>query len=57
MAMVAPSVVGQLPFSINKIAQGLIQSGFAEVFEVAYGADVTARTEAEDFKERMERVQ
>lgn len=54
VAMVAPSVVGQLPFSINKIAQGLIQSGFDEVFEVAYGADTTARTEAEDFKERME---
>ena len=54
IAMVAPSVVGQLPVSINKIAQGLIESGFDKVFEVAHGADVTARTEAEDFKERME---
>ena len=54
VAMLAPSVVGQLPVSINKIAQGLIKAGFDEVFEVAYGADVTARTEAVDFKERME---
>ena len=50
VAMLAPSVVGQLPVSINKIAQGLIKAGFDEVFEVAYGADVTARTEAVDFK-------
>ncbi len=55
VAMVAPSVVGQLPVSVNKIAQALIDSGFTEVVEVAYGADTTARTEAEDFKERMEK--
>lgn len=55
VAMLAPAVVGQLPVSINKIAQGLIEAGFSEVFEVAQGADTTARTEAEDFKERMER--
>lgn len=55
VAMVAPAVVGQLPVSVNKIAQGLIKVGFDEVFEVAQGADVTARTEAKDFQERMER--
>ena len=55
VAMLAPSVVGQLPVSINKIAQGLIDAGFSEVVEVAQGADITARTEAEDFHERMER--
>lgn len=53
--MLAPAVVGQLPVSINKIAQALVESGFSEVFEVAQGADTTARTEAEDFKERMEK--
>ena len=55
IAMVAPAVVGQLPVSVNKIAMALTQCGFSEVFEVAQGADTTARTEAEDFKERMER--
>lgn len=54
MAMVAPSVVGQLPVSVNKIAQALVDCGFTEVFEVAQGADTTARTEAVDYKERME---
>lgn len=55
VAMLAPAVVGQLPVSINKIAQGLIEAGFSEVFEVAQGADITAKTEAKDFQERMER--
>ena len=55
VAMLAPAVVGQLPVSVNKIAMALTHCGFSEVIEVAQGADVTARTEAEDFKERMER--
>lgn len=55
VAMLAPAVVGQLPVSVNKIAQALIQCGFSDVIEVAVGADITARTEAEDFRERMER--
>ena len=54
IAFAAPSVVGQLPVSINKIAQGLIESGFSEVFEVAQGADITTKTEALEFQERME---
>lgn len=55
VAMLAPAVVGQLPVSINKIAQALIHCGFSDVIEVAQGADITAKTEAEDFKERMEK--
>lgn len=55
VAMLAPSVVGQIPFSINKIAQALIDIGFYKVIEVARGADITAVNEAKDFKERMER--
>lgn len=55
VAMLAPSVVGQLPVPITKIAQALIHCGFSEVKEVAQGADITTRTEAEDFIERMER--
>ncbi len=55
IALMAPAVVGQLPISINKIAQAFIECGFSDVYEVAQGADVTTRTEAEDYKERMER--
>lgn len=55
VAMLAPAVVGQLPTSVNKIAQALKQCGFSDVMEVAVGADITARTEAEDYTERMER--
>lgn len=52
-AMLAPSVVGQLPCSINQIAEGLIQSGFSKVVEVAVGADLTAKHEAHEFEEKI----
>lgn len=55
IAMLAPSVVGQLPFSINKIAKALEKSGFSTIYEVAQGADITAKTEQVDFKERMDK--
>jgi Fe-S-cluster-containing hydrogenase component 2 len=55
VAMVAPSIVGQIPESINKVAQALIESGFSKVIEVALGADLTATNEAVDFRERMEK--
>lgn len=54
VAMVAPSVVGQMPASINQIATALVKAGFSTVYEVAQGADITTKHEAEDFKERME---
>ena len=53
VAMLAPSVVGQLPVKIGQIAQGLIEAGFDDVYEVAQGADVTAVKEAEEFSERI----
>lgn len=53
VGMLAPSVVGQLPVSINKIAAGLIDAGFSDVYEVAQGADLTSEHESHDFKERM----
>jgi len=55
VAMLAPAVVGQLPASINKMATALKLCGFSDVKEVAQGADITTRTEAEDYLERMER--
>lgn len=55
VAMIAPSVVGQLPCSIEQLKTGLLQAGFSSVEEVALGADLTAIHEAKDFKERMEK--
>lgn len=53
IAMIAPSIVGQIPVKIGQIAQGLIKAGFDDVYEVALGADCTAKNEAEEFKERI----
>lgn len=55
VAMIAPAIAGQLPVSVNKVAAGLIKAGFDTVLEVAEGADITAKTEAKDFVERMEK--
>lgn len=54
IAMVAPAIMGQLPCSPEQLKQAIIQLGFADVYEVAQGADITTRTEAKEFEERME---
>ncbi|MDR1657077.1 MAG: monomeric [FeFe] hydrogenase [Deltaproteobacteria bacterium] len=54
-AMVAPAIAGQFPVSLEKIFGGLKKLGFAQVMEVATGADVTSQHESEEFIERMER--
>ena len=54
VAMLAPSVVGQLPCTLGQIQAGFLKSGFAKVVEVATGADLTALHEAVDFQERLE---
>lgn len=53
VAMIAPSVVGQLPGTLPQLANGLIQAGFDEVVEVAQWADITAIEEVKDFRERL----
>lgn len=53
VAMLAPSVVGQLPCTINQIADGLKKAGFSRVVEVAFGADITAMNEAKEFGEKV----
>ncbi len=52
-ALIAPSIIGQFPASLGRIVTALRQLGFAEVLEVALGADVTSRREAAEFAERM----
>ncbi|MBR1777957.1 MAG: monomeric [Alphaproteobacteria bacterium] len=55
VALLAPAAAGQMPVGLGRIASGLIKAGFDAVLEVAQGADITAKTEAKDFQERMER--
>ena len=53
IAMIAPSIAGQFPGNIYQLKTAIIKAGFDDVYEVAQGADITARTEAKEFMERM----
>lgn len=54
VAMVAPAIMGQLPCTPQQLNTAIRKTGFSDVYEVAQGADITTRNEAEDFVERME---
>lgn len=53
IALVAPAFLGYLPCAPNKLKSAFSKIGFAQTWEVAQGADITAETEAHDFTERM----
>ncbi len=53
IAMFAPALIGHLPCSAEQIKAAFKKIGFFDVYEVAQGADVTAKTEAKDFEERL----
>lgn len=53
IAMVAPSIVGQFPGTIGQTITGLKEIGFDHIYEVAYGADITAKKEAEELIEKL----
>ncbi len=56
VALLAPSAAGQFPGTTTKqLKTALLKAGFYDAFEVAWGADVTARLEAQEFRERMAR--
>ncbi|MBE7710420.1 MAG: 4Fe-4S dicluster domain-containing protein [Cyanobacteria bacterium SIG32] len=55
IAMVAPAIMGQLPCTPKQLKEAILNLGFAEVYEVAQGADITTRTEAAEFEERLEK--
>jgi [FeFe] hydrogenase (group B1/B3) len=57
IAMLAPSIMGQLPCTPQQLKQAIIDIGFSDVVEVALGADITTKNEAAEFKERMEEGQ
>lgn len=54
IAMVAPALMGQLPCTPKQMRAAILKLGFADVYEVAQGADITTKNEAEEFIERME---
>ena len=54
IAMVAPAMFGQLPCTPKQLKEAIMKLGFSDVYEVAQGADVTTKTEAAEFTERLE---
>lgn len=55
VAMLAPSFVGQfgMKITVAQVIAGLRRMGFANVVEVAVGADITTLHEAEEFVEKV----
>ena len=53
IAMLAPSIMGQLPCTPKQLKQAILDIGFSDVVEVAVGADITTEKEAAEFKERV----
>ena len=52
-AVIAPSIAGQFaPASYGQVVTGLKKLGFAEVYEVALGGDMTADREADEWVEK-----
>ena len=54
IAIVAPAIAGQFKTPLPNILGAIKKLGFDEVVEVAKGADVTTKNEAEEFIEKME---
>ncbi len=55
VAMYAPAIAAQFRAAPGQLESALKQAGFARIWEVAIGADITADKEAHEFAERMER--
>lgn len=55
VAMIAPAIAGQFRGNLYQLKTAILKSGFYDVYEVAKGADMTAKNEAREFVERMEK--
>ncbi len=53
IAMVAPAIVGQFSAEFGQLITAIKGIGFDDVVEVSYGAEMTARHEAEEFSEML----
>ncbi|MBR6163948.1 monomeric [bacterium] len=51
--MFAPAIAGEFEGTIGQLKSALKKVGFTNVYEVARGADITIKTEAQEFRERM----
>lgn len=54
VAIVAPAIAGQFRSSLENILGAIKKLGFDQVHEVAKGADITTKNEAEEFVEKMQ---
>lgn len=54
VAIAAPAIAGQFGSDLGRIRRSFRQLGFADMVEVAHGAEVTARNEAAELAERLE---
>lgn len=57
VAMIAPSIAGQFPGTVNQSVAALRQLGFSHVIEVAAGAEKTTAAEAAEYAERRKKGQ
>ncbi len=55
VALVAPSAQFQFPGGVEKLFSAIVKAGFADVIEVALGAEMTSEHEAAEFIERMKK--
>ncbi|BDX36808.1 hydrogenase [Tenuifilaceae bacterium CYCD] len=53
VALLAPAIAGQFGVDLGRIINGFKLIGFQYVYEVAHGAETTARLEAEELEERL----
>ena len=53
VAMVAPSAERQFPGTVEQLLSACAKAGFADVIEVALGAEMTTRHETAEFVERL----
>ena len=57
IALLAPSIMGQLPCAPQQLRKAILEIGFSDVVEVALGADITTKNEAAEFEQRIEKGQ
>jgi len=55
VAMIAPAIMGQFACNAEQLYGAIKTVGFTKAYEVAQGADITAKLEAKDLKERLEK--
>ncbi len=53
VALVAPAALGQFPGTLGQLFSAMKEAGFADIIEVALGAERTTAHEAEEFIARM----